>query len=110
MSKVMTQDELQHIEHGTKILQEHQDVIRGVINETETMLNTYVPILSGYIESIARLRMDFGKEVQHIVQSTREIKVITGGTQQILEFCSAVENLNKILTPDLIEKIRRINA
>lgn len=104
----MTQAELQNIEHATHILQEHQRVVEDVVNQTEAMLNTYGPILRTYVDGIVGVQKVFGEAVVNIVRSTRELKLITGGTQNIHDFCSAVIKLDGLLTPELIEKLKGV--
>lgn len=102
------EQELQRIEHATKILQDHLDTVRLVVNETEGMLNTYVPILRTYVEAISELRHTFGEEVMHFAKSTRELKLVVGNTQQLGDFIRAVQLLHQTLTPELTEKLRRL--
>jgi len=109
MPKTITHDELQFIEHANKILNEHAELVKYVINETEGMLNTYVPVLKTYIKAIVNIRTEFSQEVIHIAQSLRELKSITGQTQELINFSSALIKLNEILTPELIEKLNKLN-
>lgn len=107
-NKQLSQAELQHIEHCNKVLEEHDALVKSVVNETEALLNNYVPILSAYVQSIAAIRVTFAEEVKHMLQSTRELKLTTGSTQEIHNFVSAVMKLDQALTPELIEKIHRL--
>lgn len=108
MNKMLAQSELQDIEFANKVLLEHQQLIKTVLNESEEMLNTYIPIAKAYIHSIATIQEHLGSQVSNIIKSTRELGVVTKNTQNIINFCQSVEILNKTLTPDLIEKLRRI--
>lgn len=108
MQKQLTQAELQHIEHCNKVLQEHQELVTTVVNETEGLLNNYVPILSTYVKSIAGIRQMLGEEVAHVIQSTRQLSIVTKNTQEIHDFVQAVMKLDAILTPSLIDKLSRL--
>jgi hypothetical protein len=110
MPQVLSHDELQHIEHSNKILFEHQEIVNKIVNETESMLNTYVPILKAYVESISTIRVALGQEVMHIIQSTREIGIVTKNTQDIMNFCQALNKLDALLTPELITKLKKISG
>lgn len=107
-SKFLTHDELQHIEHTNKILQEHADLVKKVTEESEVYLSTYLPTFTAFLENVRFIRNEFGKEVVHILHSSREISMVTKNTQNIIDFVTAVGKLNQILTPELIEKLNKI--
>lgn len=108
MNKYMTEAELQHIEHCNKILREHEEVISKVINSTETMLNTYIPILQGYVSAVADIQKHFGQVSVDIIRSTRELKVITSGSQELHNYTIAAEKLNNTLSDELVQKIVKL--
>jgi hypothetical protein len=104
----LSHDELQKIEHGTKILQEHLAATQVVVNETEALLDTYVPLLRQYLTDITAVRAALGSEVVNILRSVGDLKALTGKTQEIIQFCQAVERLDALLTPERAERLRRI--
>lgn len=104
----MSQEELQHIEHCNKALLQHKEIVALVINETESLLNNYLPILSTYVNSVVKIRTLFGEEVSHVMSSTRQLKMVTNSTQEVINFADAVIKLNAILTPSLVEKLNRL--
>lgn len=106
----MTQAELQHIEHINKVLEEHQEIVNKVVNETEQLLNNYVPIVSAYVASLRDITVSFGASVTNIVQSTRQLGIVTSNTQDLGHFIAAIQKLDAILTPELIEKLQRISG
>jgi len=110
MTKILSQNELQHIEHCNKILKEHEETVKSVINETESLLNTYVPILSSYVQAIAKIRNIFGEEVSNIIKSSRQLGIITGSVQDVQHFIHAVTKLNELLTPELVKKLQKISG
>lgn len=105
----LSQDELQHIEHCNKVLEAHHELVTKVISETQEKLNNYLPIVSTYVNAIADVRRAFGEEVKHILQSNRQLQIVTGSAQDVINFTSAVVKLNQILTPEFIEKLQRIS-
>jgi hypothetical protein len=107
--KQMTQAELQWIEHCNKVLGEHSEVVTKVLNDTEAMLNNYVPIMSAYVQAIDEVRHKFGMCVADIIKSSRQLQIITGSAQDVINFTVAVQKLDTILTPELIEKLQRIS-
>lgn len=108
MNKSLTHDELQLIEHSNKILKDHLEIVETVVNQTEGLLNNYIPILKAYVQSIVAIRTDLGNEIVNIVQSTRQVALVTNNTQNIINFTQAVSRLNEILTPELISKLNKI--
>jgi len=104
----LSHDELQKLEHGTKILQEHLETTEKVVNESEALLGIYVPALRGYVEGITTIRTKLGQEVFHILRSGEDLKSLTQYTQSIVAFGKAVEDLDKILTPERVEKLRAV--
>ena len=104
----MTQDELQHIEHDNKVLREHLELRNQVREETEKMMDVFLPALQEYINTIADIRKIFGEEVAHILKSSRELKIVTGNSQDIINFISSVHKLNEALTPELVDRLQKI--
>jgi len=110
MVKGMTQAELQHIEHCNKILKEHQETIRIVTEETERMMSNYLENLQNYMRGVIRVRIEMGKEVNQILQSTRQISLVTSNSQKIIDFTQAVLKLEAALVPSLVDKLERLVA
>lgn len=108
MNKILSHDELQHIEHANKALKEHLELVNLVVNESEALFNNYLPILQTYINGIAQVSKLFGEEVKQIYNSSRELRVATGGVQDVMNFISAVQKLDALLTPELIGKLRNV--
>lgn len=109
MNQAMTQAELQQIEHANKVLREHLALRQTVKEETEQMIEAFIPSLQGYVETITDIRKLFGEEVRHILQSARELKTVSGHTQELVNFISQVHRLNEALTPDLVEKLNKLS-
>jgi hypothetical protein len=107
-TKYMTHEELQHIEHCNKILKDHLECIKVVVEQSELALNNYIPVLRTYVNAITEIRTAFGNEVTHIFQSTRQLGLVTKNSQDIHNFVQAVMQLDKILTPSLVEKLNAI--
>lgn len=107
-TKMMTEDDLQFLEHCNKMLREHLELVQLVTNESEGLFSIYLPILQKYVSGITELRKGIGQEVVHIVQSSRELKVVTSGSQEIHNFVAAVLKLKEALTPEMIENMRRL--
>lgn len=105
----LTEEELQHIEHCNKVLKEHAELVRLTIESTTELFNNYVPTLNGYVKAVATVKHEFGEQVTSIIQSSRQLKIATGNVQEIISFMSAVIKLNEILTPELVEKLRRLS-
>jgi len=108
-NKYLTHEELQNIEHANKILEAHLELVKMVVNESEAMLNNYIPIMKTYVHAIIDIRKMFSDEVIHIGQSTRELKLVTANTQNVTDFCSAIVKLDALLTPSPIDKLNRIS-
>lgn len=109
-NKIITHEELQRIEHANKVLEEHLELVTKVVNETEGMLNNYVPILSAYVHSVIEVQKSYTESVAGIIRSTRELGIITGKTPDVLAFIGAIRKLDEILTPELVEKFRRLTS
>ena len=109
MSKILSEAELQRLEHINKMLLEHQEIVNKIVNDTEQLLNNYVPIISAYVQAIGEVTHTFGEHVTNIIKSSRQLGIVTGTVQDVSSFISAAEKLDKILTPELIEKLRKIS-
>lgn len=101
----LSHDELQHIEHANKILKDHQELIKTVTNETEALLNNYIPIIKSYVNAIHDIQTEFSHSVSDVVKSSRELKVITSGANEVLSFVQAVERLKSVLNDEFTQKV-----
>lgn len=107
-AKYLSHEELQHIEHCNIVLKEHLEIVRAVVNESESLLHTYLPILNEYVRSVGKVTQEFGENVSNIYRSSRELKVSVGSTPEVINFIATVQKLDALLTPELIVKLRRI--
>jgi prophage DNA circulation protein len=108
MKNKTNHEQLQEIEHINKVLIEHEELVTRVVNGTEDILNNYIPILHTYVNAMTEIRKSLGNEVVNIIKSTRELKVVTTNTQNIIDFTTAVSKLNSILTPELVDKLNKV--
>lgn len=104
----LTHEELQAIEHSTKILREYLDLIATVNSSTLNLQDSFLPSLHNYMKGVVAVRTNLGTEVQHIIQSTRQLGIVTGNTQKIIDFTAACIRLDAILTPSFLGKIERL--
>lgn len=108
-TKLMSQAELQHLEHCNKALEAHLEIVTAVVNESEKLLNNYLPIVQEYVSVIGAVTHSFAEHVANIYSSSREMKVATGGAQELINFMATVDKLDKMLTPELLEKLRKVS-
>jgi vacuolar-type H+-ATPase subunit D/Vma8 len=109
MSKeYLTQAELQHIEHVNKVLNDHLELVNAVTSLTEEKIATLITAYRGYVRELATIQKEMGEVVQNIYRSGREIGHATGKTNEIMAFYDQVNKLDKLLTPELMEKLKRL--
>lgn len=91
---------------------DNEDLLKNfssaVVQEIENIDKTMLPLLREYLGGVRDVRMSIGREVQDIANSTRTLAHLSRHTQEIKEFCDAIDRLSKILTPEIIEKLRSI--
>lgn len=75
------------------------------IKNTDELL---LPLLREYLNSIRDIRMAMGSEVKTIIQSVRQLSEITKYGPELLELTKTILALEKVLTPSMIETLRRI--
>jgi len=76
--------------------------------EIKNVDETMIPLLKVYLDNVRSIRMAFGAEVKLILESSRNLGEITKATPQLLELGLAIEKLNKVLTPEIIEIIAKL--
>jgi hypothetical protein len=109
MSKdYLTQAELQHIEHVNKVLNDHLELVNAVTSLTEEKIANLITAYRGYVRELATIQKEMGEVVQNIYRSSREIGHATGKTTEIMSFYDQVGKLDKLLTPELMEKLKRL--
>jgi DNA-directed RNA polymerase subunit L len=77
-------------------------------NEIKSVDETLIPLLREYLNNIRDIRMAMAREVRHIIESTREISTAATKHQEIRELAISIGMLDKILTPELVEKLKKI--
>ena|SRR5215204_1715729 len=105
----LSQGELQHIEHCNKVLKDHLALVQAITNESEKLLNTFLPIVGDYVNQVGAVTHQMGLHVKNIYASSRELKQAVGGTQDLISFMDAVMKVDKLLTPELLEKLRKVS-
>lgn len=108
MNKLMTEVELQHLEHCNKVLIDHQILVKEIVNSTELVLNNYVPILKTYVDSIIEIQKTFSDSVVDIIRSTRQLKVVASNSQEISNYIQAVIKLTEILSREDTQKVLKL--
>lgn len=108
MNKILSHDELQKIEHTNKVLKDHLELVQVCTKDSDRMIGDYTANIRGYINILVEIRTQLGNEVKHVINSTRELGIVISNTQNIHNFCSAIGKLDKLLTPELIEKLNRL--
>ena len=83
------------------------DTFNTLSNNLNSTAEVMVPMLREYLSNITEVRMSFGREVINIISSVRELNAITKATPEIDKACQALIELKKVLSEDLVSKIRK---
>jgi hypothetical protein len=83
------------------------EALAATIKETDELL---LPLLRTYLNDVRDIRMAMGREVQSIIQSSRQLNELTKGTAALMELTKTIMILKDLLTPDMMEKLRRISG
>lgn len=75
------------------------------IKEADELL---LPLLKQYLNEVRGIRMSMAEEVRTIIQSARQLNEITRGNAALLELCETILKLDKALTPEMMDKLRRL--
>ena len=81
------------------------DTLVHSIKETDELL---LPLLREYLNNVSDIRMAMSSEVKNIIQSARQLSEITKHNEDLLEFAKTIMILRDMLTPELMEKIKRL--
>lgn len=101
-------EQLQALEHSNKMIAEHLALMRSLSAQVDTMVDTFIPVMRIYVDNIQTIRITMMTEVKEILQSSRELRDLTKQTQEIINFCKAVELVKTVLTPDVVAKLRTV--
>lgn len=107
--------ELKRLEETEKLLKIANELVKielQTFTETNEQLSTTQEIMTSslkkYLRDIQEIRMSYGREVIHLIESSRELNQITKGTEAIGKACDALVKLGDVLNQDLIVKIKRV--
>lgn len=62
-----------------------------------------------FADRLGEVTHQFGEHVTNIIKSSRQLGIVTGTVQDVSNFIASIEKLDKILTPELIEKLRKLS-
>ena len=114
MSKMLTQDELQYIEHCNKLLKETRGLITEVEREVKQGLDIFLPILGEYVNGIRTIQHDLLRVVSEILKSSKELKFVAGNHQELEKFAGALYRLGEVFktqeVQDVLEIVRKANV
>ena len=94
-------------ETNTKLL-ENREVLEELTKQVSNAHTQFVPIIKEYLKDIQDIRMTFAREVVDIIRSAAELKGIGKSTEEIIKLREAIDKLDKILTPEITERIKRL--
>jgi hypothetical protein len=81
---------------------------KALENEIKNVDEVLIPLLREYLNNIRDIRMAMGREVKHILESTAEIHGVTKYLSDIRETAIAIGMLERVLTPELMEKLKKL--
>jgi len=106
--KILTHDELQHIEYCNKILKEHLEIVNQITNETKKAFDTYLSSIQEYVSIITACQVAFGRAAMEILKSARELRTVTAGSMELHNYAQAALKLDEALSNELITKIIKL--
>lgn len=108
------QQELKEIETLTERVKSASSILSGEIeffklvsNELDTAAKVIIPSLKSYLETVRDVRMAFGREVQEVLRSSRELTTIVKSRPELEQICETIIKIDKSLSDDLISKIKK---
>jgi hypothetical protein len=107
-------EELKKIETAEKLVKKANETLQlelatftDVSEQLSTTQQIMITSLREYMKNVIDIRMSYGREVVHMIESSRELNVITKGTGDIDKACLALIKLGEVLNDDLISKIKK---
>jgi len=100
--------DLQRIEHINKVLEAHQKLLLETFSTGEDLFSEYLPKIKNFVFDYKRIQDDFSKTTSELLKSASEIRGMTSNARAILDFVQSVRELERVLTPELIAKLRLI--
>jgi len=92
------------VEDGTRILNSVEQLEQELNNAAETLL----PLMQVYLKDVRGIRMAFGTETQHIISHISQFKQLTELTKPLGELVAVIGQLQKVMTPEMKELIKKI--
>lgn len=109
MSKIeATHEELQKLEHYTKVLREHREIMRVLTTEVYVELSDYLDKLREFTRELKQVQHDMSTVVNNIYNSVKDMKRVSGVGQDLLAFGSAVQKLDAVLTDEVVQKVLKV--
>lgn len=108
MSKMLTQDEMQYLEHCNKMLRETRGLITEITKETKEALNSFIPIVSEYVSTVRSIQHEFGRTVSNILKDSKELKFVAGNYQEITAYAEALTKLGEVFKTKEVQDVLEI--
>ena len=85
-----------------------KDTMQVLQNSIEVGMNVLIPVAKTYLTELRSIRMAFGQEVIHIVESSRQVRELVKHEPEFKKLVGTLLELDSALNDDLIAKLRRI--
>lgn len=109
MSKIQeTHEELQRMEHFSKVLKEHREITRTLTTEVYVELSDYIGKLQQFARDLRDVQILLGDTVRNIYASVQDMKRLGGMTQDLIAFGAAVKKLDDTLTDSTVKKVLKV--
>jgi chlorite dismutase len=102
-----TQTEIEKIEAITRSAKAACVIATKEITE---LSDTLLPLLRAYINDLRQIRMSLGSETTEIIRCSAELHQLTKHSPAIKEFVGLVSILRDVLTPEFMEKLKRLTS
>lgn len=103
MSKSVTHEDLQKIEYYNKVLKEHQEIVKSTVSDIQRILDGHLNLMQTYVSSMIDVQIKFTKAVHEIVRSSRELKVATSGSSELINYANSIAKLDEVLNSGILK-------
>jgi hypothetical protein len=107
-NKLMSHDEMQHLEHQMKVLDEFTEKFKELEIQLLYLKTEYLPALTNYMQGILDIKRDIGLAVVDILKSANDLKSISGKSNEVLDYVRALDKLMNALSEQNIAILKKV--
>lgn len=108
MAKMLTQDELQYLEHCNKLIRETRESLIETERITKDALDQFIPALTDYVNGMRAIQHDFLIVARDMLKSSKELQFLASNHRELTAYTEALRKLGETFNTKEVQDVIEI--